>query len=139
MKSSGVDLQPIDPLRATPLVQPAVVGTLIAAVMALAISNRLAPPRTPAAADAVSPAGHLLIDINEADATMLGVLPGIGPTIAGRIIDHRQRHGRFANPDGLLKVHGIGPKTFDRISKHTVVLDPISAIPGGQTLAVDLP
>jgi len=55
------------------------------------------------------------IDINRADAEAFQSLPGIGPTLAQRIIAFRKDHGPFADTRGLLDVSGIGPKRFDKV------------------------
>lgn len=52
----------------------------------------------------------LLIDINTASVDELIKLPNIGPVIAMRIIEYRDRHGPFQNIEELTKVRGIGPK-----------------------------
>lgn len=55
------------------------------------------------------------VDVNHANAAALQTLPGIGPTLAQRIITHRKAYGPFADTRGLLGVDGIGPKRFDKI------------------------
>ena len=55
------------------------------------------------------------IDPNRASASELVRLPGIGPSLAGRIVADRDQHGGFPSPEALLRVRGIGPKTLDRI------------------------
>jgi competence ComEA-like helix-hairpin-helix protein len=55
------------------------------------------------------------VDINHADAVALQTLPGIGATLAQRIIAYRKASGPFADARGLLEVDGIGPKRFDKI------------------------
>lgn len=52
--------------------------------------------------------GDGLVDVNVADGTTLESLPGIGPSTAAAIIDHRERNGPFTTIDGLLEVRGIG-------------------------------
>lgn len=52
--------------------------------------------------------GGGLVDVNTADATLLETLPGVGPSTAAAIIDHRERHGPFTSVEGLLEVRGIG-------------------------------
>jgi competence protein ComEA len=63
------------------------------------------------------------IDINRADKWLLEALPGIGETIAQRIIDYRTNHGEFTNILELLEVNGIGPSTYERISEYITVFD----------------
>jgi competence protein ComEA len=58
------------------------------------------------------------IDINTADAPALALLPGVGPQIAQRIIDHRQRRGGFTKVEDLNDVPGIGDKTLERMSPY---------------------
>ena len=55
------------------------------------------------------------IDINRANADELCKLPGIGPVLAQRIIDERNKSGYFHYAADLLTVSGIGEKTLKRI------------------------
>ncbi len=57
----------------------------------------------------------LQIDINQADWSDLLVLPGIGESLARRIVDSRNVHGPFVDHDDLTRVRGIGPKTVAKI------------------------
>lgn len=54
----------------------------------------------------------LLIDINTAGSQELQTLPGIGPVLAERILQHRQAFGPFQRAEDLVKVKGIGDKTL---------------------------
>lgn len=56
-----------------------------------------------------------VVDINHAGQQSLQSLPGIGPALAAAIIEHRDRHGRFATVDELEDVVGIGPATVNRL------------------------
>jgi comEA protein len=67
----------------------------------------------PAVSD-VSEAGKICI--NTASLTELTDLPGVGPVIAGRIIDHRERHGAFGSVEELLQVGGIGERVLEGLS-----------------------
>lgn len=58
------------------------------------------------------------ININEANIDQLCAIPGIGPTIAQRIIDYRNEHGPFLKPEDLLNVKGIGEKKLENMLKY---------------------
>jgi competence protein ComEA len=55
------------------------------------------------------------VDMNAADLPELMQLPGVGPKLARRIVDSRASNGRFQTHDDLLRVHGIGPKTLEKL------------------------
>ena len=59
--------------------------------------------------------GAQQIDINRAEAWLLQALPGIGETLAKRIVDYRQQNGLFNNTNELLKVPGVGATVYERI------------------------
>jgi competence protein ComEA len=67
-------------------------------------------PPTPVAGTsppgAVEPDGP--VDLNSATVEQLDALPGIGPSIAAAIVEHRERNGRVGSVDDLLDVPGIG-------------------------------
>ena len=56
--------------------------------------------------------------INEATASELEGIPGIGHVMARRIITYRNQNGRFINLTDLLKVKGIGKKTITKIKQY---------------------
>ncbi|MFC7458115.1 helix-hairpin-helix domain-containing protein [Brachybacterium sp. GCM10030267] len=61
------------------------------------------------------------VDLNTADAADLEQLPGVGPAISQRIIEHRDKNGPFESVDELLEVSGIGPATLEKIREHASV------------------
>ncbi len=61
------------------------------------------------------------ININTADLTQLQELPGVGPSIGQRIIEHREANGPFRTVEDLLEVKGIGPATLDKIRERATV------------------
>lgn len=64
------------------------------------------------------------ININTASLAELQTLPKIGPKIAQRIIDFREQNGKFASITDLLKVKGIGEKTFAGLKDSITVDNP---------------
>lgn len=61
------------------------------------------------------------LDLNRATPAELERLPGIGPALAQRIVEARERQGRFASPEELRRVLGIGPKKFEAIRELVTV------------------
>lgn len=55
------------------------------------------------------------ININKASESELTQLPGIGPSKASAIIQHRSEHGDFRTAEDLKQVTGIGDKTFEQL------------------------
>jgi competence protein ComEA len=76
-------------------------------------------PGDAAALDSLFADGRL--DVNAAGEVHLRMLPGIGPALAGRMVELRRSRGPFAAPEELLMVKGIGPKTLERLRPHIVV------------------
>ena len=55
------------------------------------------------------------VALSTAPPNVLETLPGIGPSLAAAIVEHRQREGPFATIDALLAVPGIGPAKLDAL------------------------
>ena len=120
------------------MLQRSTVGVLGVLVSGMALAALAAQPRTGVAATAASaaaaasatarkpgaaPSSAALralrdgerIAINSAKSADLELLPGIGPMLARRIVAHRDSHGAFPAAEALLDVHGIGPRTLERL------------------------
>ena len=55
------------------------------------------------------------VNINDATREELERLPGIGPALAARIVEHRERHGRFRRAEHLMMVRGISERRFRQL------------------------
>ena len=58
------------------------------------------------------------VNINRATREELERLPGVGPALAQRIIEHRERHGAFRRVEHLLTVRGISERRFMELRAH---------------------
>ncbi|WP_405017405.1 ComEA family DNA-binding protein [Kitasatospora sp. NBC_00070] len=52
------------------------------------------------------------VNLNLATREQLDSLPGVGPTLAQRILQHRQEHGPFRSLDQLRQISGIGDRKY---------------------------
>lgn len=81
-------------------------------------SSRPAPGLAPAPVPAADP-----LDVNRADVPALARLPGVSPALAQRIVEERERRGRFDSPEALRYVLGMGPKKLAAIRPFITVRD----------------
>lgn len=75
------------------------------------VSRHVAPPQTTRPAEATPPP----VNINEASREELERLPGVGPALAARIVEHRERYGRFRRAEHLLLVRGVSERRFRQL------------------------
>ena len=64
-----------------------------------------------------------ILDLNTASAAELELLPGVGPSLAARIVEYREKNGPFKKFDELDKVYGFGPKMLEKIRPLVEVKD----------------
>jgi competence protein ComEA len=64
------------------------------------------------------------VNINTADAaTIAAELKGIGPALAAAIVADRTTNGRFASPDALVRVKGVGERVVEMNRENILVAD----------------
>lgn len=61
---------------------------------------------------------QFVVNVNTAEHTELAELPGVGDTLAQRMIDYRREHGPFRSLNDLKQVKGIGEKTLEHLTPH---------------------
>jgi len=74
-----------------------------------------------AATPAMAADGQATVNINTASAEQLMLLPRIGPSVAQKILEFREKNGRFKAAEDLMLVQGIGERTFELIMPHIAV------------------
>ena len=88
-----------------------IVATALAVAFALTFGTGLA-----VAAAKPAPAGK--VNINTASAEQLTTLPGVGPKLAARILEYRQKSGAFKSVSELMNVRGVGEKNLKKIEQY---------------------
>jgi uncharacterized protein len=66
---------------------------------------------------------HVGVELNTASASLLTYVAGIGPSVAKKIVKFREENGPFGGRKALLKVPGLGPKTFEQCAGFLRVRD----------------
>ena len=94
----------------------AAVALLVIACSAPALMHAQSVP------SAALPDKTAVVNINTASAAEFEALPGIGPKMAQRIVEYREKNGAFKKLEDLMNVKGIGEKTF-------LKLKPLVAVP----------
>jgi len=83
---------------------------LTVVVLTLAVASA-APPKDPVP----TPTPDHPLDLNAAGVEELTALPGIGPALAERIVAFREEHGPFRRIEDLMRVRGVGEKSFQKL------------------------
>jgi competence protein ComEA len=87
---------------------------------ALAAVLLTAPPLVPSAAAAAT-AEAKPVDLNAAGSDELEAVPGIGKSLASKIVAFREKNGAFKSVDDLLKVQGVGEKSLEKLRPYLTV------------------
>ena len=87
--------------------------TIIASFF-FSLTGALMPPS--AAASITRTQNEERININTASVEELQRLPGIGPALASRIVEHRRKHGPFKRAQDIVIVRGMSAKLYRRIA-----------------------
>jgi competence ComEA-like helix-hairpin-helix protein len=69
------------------------------------------------------------IDLNAATVKELQQLPGVGPVTAQRIIEARQKSGRFRRVEDLLAIRGISTKRLEALRPYVTISPPTPSPP----------
>ena len=67
------------------------------------------------AENAPSYSGEGNLNINTATTEELCTLPGIGKTLAERMVAHREKYGAYPHPEAIMEVRGIGENLYEKI------------------------
>lgn len=59
-----------------------------------------------------------IVNINTATQTELETLPGIGPSLALRIVNYRKENGKFSSIEDIKNVSGIGEAKYEDIKNY---------------------
>ena len=103
----------------------ALLATTIAAWRSSALRQPAPPPPPETAAARVAAPAYwpvVTVNVNSAREAELRLLPGIGPGLAGRIVEERDAGGPFRSLEDLQRVRGIGPVTVQRLRELTWVI-----------------
>ena len=98
-------------------------------LVAAAAALLLAVATVPAFA---APAEGGKVNVNTASVEQLQLLPRVGPAVAARIVEHREKNGDFKSAEELMLVRGVGESTFE-------LMKPYVAVSGGTTLTEKVP
>jgi competence ComEA-like helix-hairpin-helix protein len=103
-------------------------GALAALLAAVILLRRSAHESAPFEASDQGAPPHFQININTADATELQLLPGVGASLAARIVHSRELDGPFASVLALERVTGFGQELIDQL-RPLVRTDPDPDLP----------
>ena len=110
---------------------PRTLLSLVTLVALLAVHPQAQATREKSPVGPVAKPG-VLVNLNTATVADLQDLPGVGPKVAGRIIEYRQKRGPFKKIEELMNVQGIGEKSFLKLRSQVTVGARTEAAPAEQ-------
>ena len=87
------------------------------------LPRRASAPAAQGANISLPPDGAARVSINRSSREELEELPGIGPALAARIVEHRERYGLFRRAEHLLLVRGISERRFLQLRPYVTAED----------------
>jgi competence protein ComEA len=88
---------------------------LAALLLAVAAAATLPSPAADGKATGKGSPPAQAVDLNQAGEQELIAIPGIGPALAKRIVEFREANGPYRRIEDVMKVKGIGEKSFQKI------------------------
>ena len=110
-------------MRSRALLASVLVASVIAAT-GVTIQGQETKPVPPAKPAATAPTPAAPVYLNTATAAELEKLPGVGPAMAARILEYRQKNGGFKKIEELMNVQGIGEKSFLKLKALVAIAPP---------------
>ncbi len=95
--------------------------SLIALILALTLPLAVPVSSHAATQESRAAAPTQTVNINTATAVQLEALPGIGPSMARRIVSHREKNGPFKKLEDLMVIQGIGEKSFLKLRQYLTI------------------
>ncbi len=84
----------------------------------------LAAVASASSGDAPEGAAGKKININQASAAQIALLPRVGAKAAERIVEYRKTHGSFGQAEELMEVKGVGEKLFGELKPYVSLSGP---------------
>jgi len=97
---------------------------MMAAITAIALSATALSAQSKAPVPKPTATAAAPVNLNTATAEQLATIPGVGPKMAERIIDYRQKSGGFKKIEDLMNVSGVGEKSFLKMKPLITVTTP---------------
>nr|WP_239493336.1 helix-hairpin-helix domain-containing protein [Luteitalea sp. TBR-22]BCS33309.1 hypothetical protein TBR22_A25360 [Luteitalea sp. TBR-22] len=101
--------------------------SLLPAALALVALFAPVAPAAARAQETRAAAPAQVVNVNTATAAQFEALPGIGPSMAQRIVSYREKNGPFKKLEDLMNVQGIGEKSFLKLRPYLSVGAPAEA------------